>query len=159
MSANTQFAEDLSKTVHMMLWRRLKPQILAVRTVLYRADLLYHSSDVLPPELGWVRLWGIDTSRLSVDGRGRFFIADHDRRRDAAGLPVRQLEIPAMFIEATPAECRSLTHRLLADHLRTVEDPEALRSRQGREESVAARCRPAHRPILRNCERRTCHER
>lgn len=114
MTANT-LATDLATTVHRLLWRELKPRILAVRSVLYCSGLLYKplGPDLhVPDELKWARIWGYTTSRLSVDG-DRWFITKQDKPLEL------RMEIPAKFVNATPAECRRIARRIIAEDKET----------------------------------------
>ncbi|MBT8163793.1 MULTISPECIES: hypothetical protein [Arthrobacter] len=116
-----------AKNLHVMLWQEMKEQCRAVRCVLYRKGLAYSRNDPVPEELRWARLT-YSTAWFSAEGDRRF-VTPYDHKAGRFKGP--RLEIPPMFVTASPAECRRIARVILAGHAGARADAEILKLRSG----------------------------
>lgn len=105
---SADFATTLTRTAHTLVWDELKTRIRAVRDVMRHAGILYgpEGPDLQVPDgLRWARIACFSNATFSIEA-GRWYITERNGRR-------RREEIPASFLDATPAECRAIARAMI----------------------------------------------
>ncbi|MDP9904763.1 hypothetical protein [Arthrobacter bambusae] len=121
-AAVTSPIEQCAWNLHVMLWKELKEKVTAVREVLRHHGLLYPPEGpevIVPDQLRWARRAWYSLARFSAEGNQRFLTPFDSKSGEPTGP---RMEIPSLFLEAPPAECRRLAHQILSDHARSVRD-------------------------------------
>ncbi|WP_284982417.1 hypothetical protein [Arthrobacter sp. efr-133-TYG-118] len=114
--------EQCAWNLHVLLWKDLKDRATAVREVLRRHGLLYvpESPEVIvPDQLRWARRACYSLARFSSEGSRRFLTPFNFKAGEPTGT---RMEIPSLFLDASPAECRRLAHRIISDHASSARD-------------------------------------